>query len=808
MPLWLETTLADLRYAVRGLLRAPVFALTALLAIAVGIGATTAVFSAVDRILFRPLPYANEQRLVSVGMLAPLDTNEFMFAVEYFDLRHDPGPFEEVTAFQAGALECDLSENNPLRMQCLRVESGFLKTLGVPLAAGREFTRQEDIQNGPRLAIISYQLWRSRFAGDPNVVGRTLPIDGAATTVVGVLPADFETPTLARADVLLPLGLNELSERQGRAFRVFGRLKPGVTLAQARLQLEPHFQRALLEAPAPFRKEISLRIRPVRDRQVGESRAASLILLGAVVALLLIACANVSNLLLARVLSRDREIAMRLALGATRTRLIRQTLTESALLGGLGCAAGCFLAWALLRLAIVLAPTALPLLDKANIDGRVLTFAVAASGLASLAFGIAPALRRPASGLLGGWHTAGLRRNWLRQSLIAGQIAVSLTLLAAAGLLLRSLWNLQNLPLGLQADHLITAHFTLGQLRYGKPEDQLAFFNAMEAKLAALPGFEAVAISDSLPPSGGTRSRLLAVIDVEGQPRMPEGTGGLVTWRFVTPAYFQAMGIRLLRGRNFTEQDRLPSAKTVILSESLARRLFPNEDPIGKHVLSGATVIGVTADTKNVNLTRSDPEYYLLRKPLIDATFQNAEPPLGWRSAWIVARTPLNPELALQTLRGAVREADPALPVQMATMRGRLVQLTERPRFNALLLAVFAGIGLFLAAIGFFGVISFLVTQRRREIGVRLALGATPARIFRQMTFETGRWVAAGVMAGLAGAFVCSRWLRSLLFQVEPNDPYALIGAVVLLCLVCICAMAGPVRRASTVDPMETLRQE
>src|SRR5580704_8261517 len=392
MPVWLETTLADLRYAVRGLLRAPGFALIALLAIAIGIGATTAVFSAVDRILFRPLPYSNEDRQVSVGMLAPLDNNEFMFAVEYFDLRRDPGPFEALTSFQAGTIDCDLSEHNPLRMQCLRVESGFLGTLGVKLAAGREFTREEDVPNGPRLAIISYQLWRSRFAGDVNVAGRTLPLDGVATTIIGVLPAEFETPTLVRADVLLPVALNEGRERQGRALRVFGRLKPGVSLTQARLQLEPHFQRALLEAPAPFRKEITLRIRPVRDRQVGDSRAVSLILLGAVAALLLLACANISNLLLARALARDREIAMRLALGATRGRLIRQTLTESALLGGIGCAAGCLLAYILLRASVALEPTALPLLDKASLDSRVLAFAVLVSALASLTFGIAPAI--------------------------------------------------------------------------------------------------------------------------------------------------------------------------------------------------------------------------------------------------------------------------------------------------------------------------------------------------------------------------------------------------------------------------------
>jgi len=809
MPVWLETTLADLRHAVRGLLRAPVFALMALLTIAIGVGATTAVFSAVDRILFRSLPYANGNRLVSVGMLAPLDANEFMFAVEYFDLRRDSGPFEALTTFQAGSNDCDLTENNPLRMQCLRVESGFLQTLGVRLAAGREFARQEDVPKGPRLAVISYQLWRSRFDGDAHVIGRSLPIDGITTTIVGVLPADFETPTLARADVLLPLALDPTNERQGRVLRVFGRLRPGVTLTQARVQLEPHFQRALLEAPAPFRKEITLRVRPVRDRQMGDSRAASLILLGAVAALLLLACANISNLLVARALAREREITMRIALGATRGRLVRQTLTESALLGGVGCAAGCLLASALLRATVALAPTALPLLDKASLDGRVLAFAVLISALASLVFGIVPAIRKPAGGLLGGWHSVGFHRNWLRQGLIAFQIGLSLTLLSSAGLLIRSLWKLESMSLGLEADHVVTAHFTLGQQRYQRPEDQLAFFNSLERRLAELPGLEAAAISDSLPPSGGTRGRLLAAIDVEGHPKMPEGTGGMVPWRFVTPSYFRAMGIRLLRGRSFTEQDRSPAANTVILSESLARRLFPNEDPLGKRILDGATVIGIAADTKNADLTRSDPEYYLLRKlTVMDPTFHNAEPPIGWRSAWVVVRTPLSSTAVTRALRSVLESADPTLPVEMGTMRGRLVELTERPRFNALLLTAFAGIGLCLAKVGFFGVVSFLVNQRRREIGVRLALGATPARILSQLAIETGRWIAAGIAAGLLGTVIFSRWLRSLLFQVEPGDPWALAGAILLLCLVCLVAMAGPVGRAARIDPLETLRQD
>src|SRR5260370_40260570 len=332
MPVWIEYTLQDLRYASRGLRRNPGFTLTAVLAAAIAIGATTAVFSAVDRILFRPLPYGDESRLVSTGMMAPLDTNEFLLADAYFDLRRNPGPFAAVTSFQAGAIACDLTEVSPLRMGCLRVEANFLDTLGVCLAAGQPFSAEEDRPNGPRVAIISHALWRSRFAADPAAIGKTLNIDGAPTRVAGVLPPDFVMPTLTHADILLPEALDEARERQGRALRVFARLRSRVTLPQAQSALQPYFARILETVPPRFRKEITLRVRPVRDRQVGDARAASLALLGAVLALLLIACTNIANLLLARAVGRDREIAVRSALGASRARLIRLALTESLLL--------------------------------------------------------------------------------------------------------------------------------------------------------------------------------------------------------------------------------------------------------------------------------------------------------------------------------------------------------------------------------------------------------------------------------------------------------------------------------------------
>ncbi|MDE3166882.1 MAG: ABC transporter permease, partial [Acidobacteriota bacterium] len=375
----IEGLLGDVRYGMRGLRRRPGFALAAILAAALGIGASTAVFSAVDRILFRPLPYRDEARLVSVGIMAPLDSSEFLLAEGYFDLRRHPGPLAEVTSFQAGNFACDLTEDHPLRMHCLRAEANFLGTLGVAPALGRGFTAEQDRPHGPAVAMISYGLWSSRFARDPGVAGRTLQVDGVPTVITGVLPKDFLMPTLTGLDVLLPEALDESRERSGRALRAFGRLKPGVSMEQARAELQPYFGRVLETVPPRFRKEVSLRVRGIRDRQVGSVRQASAAIFGAVLAVLLIDCANIANLLLARAAGREREIAVRRALGASRARLVRQMIVESLLVGLAGGGAGCGLAWAMLRGFRSMAPAGLPRLDEATLDPRVLGFALAAS---------------------------------------------------------------------------------------------------------------------------------------------------------------------------------------------------------------------------------------------------------------------------------------------------------------------------------------------------------------------------------------------------------------------------------------------
>jgi predicted permease len=811
----LDSFRQDVSYSVRTLARTPGFTLSAILAATLGIGSATAVFSVVDRILLRPLPYADPGRLVSVGITAPLDTSEFMFASEYFDLRRDPGPFSALTAFQAGGIDCDITEQNPVRQTCMKVEANFLNVLGVPLAAGRTFTAAEDAPHGPPAALISHGLWLTRFAADPRVIGRTLDIDGVPTTIAGVLPPGFEMPTLASPGILLPLQLNEATEREGRAFRAFARLRPGFDARTAREALQPHLERTLLTVPPQFRKEVGLRVQSLRDRQTGTARLAVFALSGAVLAVLLIACANIANLLLARGVHRGREIGMRAALGASRGRLIRQLMTESLLLSGLGGLAGSLLALGLLRMFVNLAPSALPRLNQVSVDLRALAFTVFVAAASGLAFGLMPALRVSAGGVAAGWRGASVNHGRLLPALVSVQVAASLVLLSGAGLLLRSLWNLQNTPLGMETQQVVTARFVLGSQRYGRGEDQLTFFRTLEPTLAALPGVTASAISDSIPPSGGYRGRPFATIQLEGQPRLPEGTGGMVAWRYITPGYFTALGIPLRRGPGFTPADRDPSAQSIVINETLARRLFPNRDPLGLRLqLAGAsgwyTVIGVATDSRSRG-PAEDPgmEYYLVRKAnLDDPAWRNAEPPQGWRAASVVVRTALAPSVVGTELRSAIAAIDPTIPVEVETMPHRLELLTARPRFNAMLLGFFALTGLVLAAIGLYGVLSFLVNLRTREFGIRLALGATPATVLTLALHQAATWTLAGAVMGLAGAIIVARSLQSLLFGVKALDPYTLAAAVAVLLAAALGAALYPAARAGAVDPATTLRAE
>src|ERR1700720_2717030 len=431
---FVDTLLQDLRFALRMLAKKPGFALVAILTLAVGIGATSAVFSVVDRILFRSLPYPQDERLVSFGVMAPFDSQEFMLGPDFVDWRLRQEPFESITAVEPGSVDCDVTEQNPARLSCGQADAAFLPTFRIHPILGRNFTREEDRPNAPRVALLSYGLWRSRFASDSKIVGKNISIDGKPALIIGVLPANFEMPTLVRAELLLPLALDESTGRgpdaRQRIVRTFARLKPGITPTQAAAMLQPLYQESLNFVPPQFRKEVSLRVRSLRDHQVGDSRQASWILLGAVLSVMLVACTNVANLILARATGRQRELAVRAALGASRSRLIRQTLTESILLGILGGVAGCWFAYLLLRLFVSISPDGIPRLQQATLDARVIVFSLAMSLLSGILFGLAPAFRRPSPDLLTGKESRTTERHLLRQTLVTAQIAVSLVLLA------------------------------------------------------------------------------------------------------------------------------------------------------------------------------------------------------------------------------------------------------------------------------------------------------------------------------------------------------------------------------------------
>jgi len=807
----LDTLGQDLRFAVRGLTQRRGFAVVAISILALGIGATTAVFSVVDRVLFRSLPYPHDERLVSFGVKAPFEGIEFMLAPEYAVLRTQSGPFESMTSLTPGGADCDITEENPARMMCALVESTFLSTLGIAPVLGRDFTRDDDRPKAPRVALLSYGLWQARFGCDPGVAGRTISLDGKPTVVVGVLPANFEMPNLAAADILLPQQLDEaaLDRNNPRVLlRAFARLKPDIGLPQATAALQAWFQDSLRFVPPQFRAEVSLRVRSLRDRQIEDARVGAWVLLGAVIAVLLLACTNVANLSLARVAGRRREFAVRAALGASRMRLARQMLTESVLLGGLGGVAGVGVAYFFLRIFVAIAPEGIARLQQASLDLRVLGFTAVISLLSGILFGLAPATGQPSPESLSGRNAQSVSRGIFRQALVAAQIAGSIMLLAGAGLLLRTLWKIQTIPLGLETQQVVVGHISLGEHRYPDVARQLQFLRELENRLSRIPGIASLAFSDTLPPSGGTQATFFASIEVAGHPRPAQGTGGMVDWRMVTPNYFKVLGIPIEHGRGFTEEDRAPAENPVIVSATLARKLFPGEDPLGKTMRFSAfdrqgparTIVGIAGDAKNDGLLASPgPEFYIPWK----------NDPQTWvRRSYVIFRTLVSATTVTPWVREEIAALDATVPVEFSTMNQRVSKLTQHQRFDAVLVSLFAGIAVLLAALGIYGVVSFFVLQRTQEIGVRLALGATPAAVLKLVFANVARWTLAGALLGLSGAWFCAKAVESLLFEVKAHDPLLFGLAVVVLLAAAFLAAWFPARRAMRVDPMVALRYE
>jgi predicted permease len=805
VPRWFDDFLRDTRLAVRSLRKSPALALVAVATIGIGVGAAAAIFGVVDPLLFRGLPYPNDRQLVSLGYFGPVDSNEFNVVSSYLDWRRKQTVFQSITSIKP-ASQCDLmAGQTPLRVTCVPVEANLLKTLELAPAAGRDFTPEDDEPHAVPVALISYALFQSHYGGDVRALGQNVTVDEAPVRVVGILPNGFELPQLEEADILLPERLNTTLPRAATSssfLRTFARLREGISMEQARDGMLPLFRETTqLDVPKELRSEVRLVVRSLRERQIHEVKLASWMLLGAVLALLLLVCANVANLLLARAMARRRELAVRAAIGAGRGRLIRQTLTESLVLALGGCAAGCGLAWALLRALVAMAPEGLLRVERTGVDGRVLLFALGASLAAALLFGMAPALERPQAEALTGSRVAGHTRALFGRLLVSLQVAISLVLLTGASLFLRSFWKLESEALGFQPEHVVTASFTLGRQRYRPREAQTAFFHELEAKLKSIPGSGSFALSDSIPPRG-SMGRPYSNLRIAGHAPVA-AEGGMVDYRWVTPSYFRTLGVAMVAGREFEESERASGESPVILSATLARRLFGGESPVGQRIDLSADghwcpIVGVAADTRNNGLTGTDPEYYRLRMDNVGLPHD------------VVAlfRTPLAPAAMERWIKKEIAEVDPSLPVQTQTMEERIGKLREQPRFVAALVAMFAGFGVLLAAAGLYGVLTFQVTQRTREIGVRMALGARQRDIAMQVQRYAGLSTGIGVVVGVVCSLAVTRMVRGLLFEITPADPASLIAAIAVLGITAAIAAWLPSRRAAKVDPLVALRYE
>jgi predicted permease len=808
---WMDTVAQDVRYALRGFRRNPTFTVTVIATLALGIGATTAVFSVVDRILFRSLPYAHSDRLVSVGLVAPIIPQEFMLGGSYYEWRDHQTPFEALTS-ETGVNECYLTERNARQLRCASVEQNFLSTLGISPILGRNFLPEEDRPNEPKAALISYELWRAHYGLDPSVVNRLVDMDGKQVRVIGVLPKDFEMPTLQDADILVPQALEEVVQRKampGAVLYAFARLKPGITVEQAKAALQPVFNFSLNLAPPAFRKEVHLQVRPIRDRLLHDVRLVAWVLFGAAVAVLLIGCTNVLSLLMARAAAHERELAVRSALGASQGRLVRQKLTEALLLSLAGAVAGCVLAEALVRVFIALAPSSIPFLRNAHLDLRIILFALLLSLLSGIVFGILPALHKPGMIALSNRTTGSGRHALVRRVLVAGQIAISMILLTGAALLLRSFRNLQTQDIGVQTVGVLSARITLPRYRYTTSQQRMEIFSQAEAALHRLPGVVSLGVSDSLPPGGTHGSQIYSNIAVAGRPHAIGGTGGMVAWRWVTPEYFNTLGIPLVRGRAFKNEDRTSGERYIILSSLLASRLFGREDPVGQRLqpVPGGpwfVVSGVVANVKNAGLSGSDePEYYLLRRNVADDWNSGSD-----ASAVIVIKTSLSQEALAPWVTSQIAQLDPTVPVEVQTLSENVSKLADRPRFASALLGFFASCGLLMAVVGLYGVVSFVATRRTQEIGVRMALGARRFDILRLVTWEGVRLILIGGAVGLIAALGVTRIFSSMLFHVAPRDPISFVAVAVLFGLVALVAILIPARGAMKTDPMVALRYE
>ena len=792
----------DIRFALRMLARNPGVTALATMALALGIGGSTLIFSVVNAVLLRPLPVSDADRLVWIWANSPSRNLAFAFTSysTYTAWKAGSPSFESTTAYSPGSATL-IVNNDPERVDVLRVNASFFPMLGVRPFAGRDFAADEDQPGAPKVALLSYGLWERRFGGDRNIIGRSVNLDGEIITVDGILPPGFAFPTKA-ADIYIPIAHSTVRGSPGEpSVGAYGRLKPGVPIQRAQAEIDAVSRR--LAATYPGMRGRGARVWRVRDFVVRDVRASLLVLFGAVGLVLLIACANVANLLLVRASARQREIALRTALGGARWRIVRQLLTESVMLGACGGVAGFVLADAGIHLLSRYGPERIPFVRNVALDGRVIVFAAIACLATGIVFGLAPALSGVRAGiyetLKEGSSAAGesRNRNRFRGALVVAEVGLALMLSVGATLMMDTLLRLQGTSPGFEAEGVLTASITLPVLRYPSPEQRVGFYGALLDRLAAIPGVQAASMV-SLIPFGGSNTGMNLLIEGQPPPR-PEDTP--IFWRrIIDPGYFRVMRIPLIRGREFSAQDT-GSPRIAIINQTMARRYWPGADPIGKRFGTANnwyTITGVVGDVKFTSLTKDpDPEFYepYRQAPMADMV--------------VTVRTASAPLHLAPALREAVRETDPNQPVsRLTSMEEYLSDSTATPRLSALLLASFGGTALLLAAMGIYGVISFSVTRRTREIGLRMALGAGGRDVTFMVVRQALTLASIGVATGIAGALALTRVMQGMLFGVNSREPFTYLGVAGLLITIATLAAYVPARRAARISPSVALRNE
>jgi putative ABC transport system permease protein len=813
----------DLKHSLRSLFKNPGFTIAAVAALALGIGTNTAIFTVVNTVLLKPLTYPDADRIVEFLLTSPDGKGAIASPTKYNNWRQQTSVFQDIAAYDFGGPGFNLTGDHPEQVHGIHVGEAYFRLFGAPVMLGRTFTPQEDSPNGGKVVVLSYGLWQRRFGGNPNIVGSAIPLGGEPYTVVGVLGKSFVSDP--EADVWLPFQIDPNSTNQGHFFQAAARLRPGVTLAQANAQMKVAADQFRRRYPggAMDPKE-SFAVEPLRDTIVSEVRSSLFVLLGAVSLVLLIACANVANLLLVRASGRKREFAIRVSMGATRGRIIRQLLTESILLAVTGGILGLILGYLGVRGLLALSPGDIPRIGEhgasVTIDWRVLAFTLGVSLLTGILFGLFPAIgaSRPDlnSTLKESSNRAGtgFRQSKARSLLVISEVSLALVLLIGAALLIRTFLALRNVNPGFNPHNILTMDMSLTGDRFQKTAGVAQLAHDGRERLNAIPGVEASASTCCLPLEGGFGLPFIVV----GRPLDKSGQTGGAGWMNASPGYFDVFKIPILRGRDIKDSDSTGAPGVVLINESMKKKFWPKEDPVGQQIIIGKGVgpqfeeparqiIGVVGDIRDGGLNRDPRPLMIIPQAQVPDGMTALNASIG-PVVWLV-RTHTDPHQFMTSVPEQLRQASGGFPVaRVRSMEEVVVHSTARQDFNMLLLTIFGASALILAAIGIYGLMAYTVQQRTQEMGIRMALGADRSRIRNLVVWQGMQLALIGALIGVGAAFALTRLIASFLFGVKPYDPIVFVTVPVILSAVALFAVWLPATRASKLDPMESLRVE